>query len=44
MWFHVLSLTVVVQLDDTSEINFALLKAPNFTTTFMETKHKVSDI
>ena len=32
---------VVVTIDKTSEINFALLKAPVFTTTYVETDHKV---
>lgn len=34
-------LSVVIQLDKFSEINYALLKAPEFTSTYVETQHKV---
>ena len=34
-------LSVVIRLDKVSEINYALLKAPEFTSTYVETQHKV---
>ena len=33
--------TVEIQLDKISEIDYALLEAPNFTSTYIETNHKV---
>ena len=35
-------LSVVIRLDKVSEINYALLKAPEFTSTYVETQHKVT--
>ena len=38
--FH--SFSVSVPLDKVAEINYALLRAPNFTANYIETDHKVS--
>jgi len=34
--------SVVIRLDKVSEIDYALLKAPEFTSTYVETQHKVT--
>lgn len=35
-------ITVIVKVDSTSEVDFSLIQDPTFTTTYVETQHKVN--